>query len=135
MNPGEGELVMSNDFGALLKKLRLQAGFGMRRFAELVDLKPSNLSAIENGHRNPPDEEAKLREIASTLGLSEASPEWIDLFDAAKRSGQVPADVRQVADRKPVPALLRAIDNCQLTDDQISKLISEIEGRYGEDVA
>jgi hypothetical protein len=34
-----------------------------------------------------------------------------------------------MADRKLVPALLRTIDNQQLEDDDISRLITDIEAR------
>lgn len=122
---------MAMHFGELLKRLRLKAGFGLRRFAELVEMAPSNLSAVENGRRQPPNDEYKLREIAMALGLSEESPEWSALFDAARRSGDLPADVRRAADRKLVPALLRTIENCQLTDEQIAALIGEIQTRHG----
>jgi transcriptional regulator with XRE-family HTH domain len=119
-------------FGALLRKWRIQAGFGLRKFAELVDMMPSNLSAIENGRRVPPADEDKLREIALALGLVEDSTEWSTFFDASKRNGALPADVRRLADRKLVPALLRTIDNCQLTDEQIAGLIDEISERHKE---
>ena len=120
------------EFGALLTKLRLKAGYGLRRFAELIEMAPSNLSAIENGRRSPPDDDGKLREIATALGLAEGSEEWCALFDAARREGDLPADIRHVADRKLIPALLRTIDNRELTDAQIGNLIEEINsGRKG----
>ncbi len=122
---------MTITFGRVLKRLRLQAGFGLRRFAELIDMAPSNLSAVENGRRAAPADEAKLREIAAALGLTEGLEEWSELFDAARREGNLPADVQKVADRKLVPTLLRTIDNCQLTDKQIANLIKDIEHRHG----
>jgi transcriptional regulator with XRE-family HTH domain len=118
-----------DEFGPLLRDLRLKANLGLRRFAELIDIKPSNLSDIENGRRHPPADSAKLREIAETLGLAEGSDEWQGLFDAARRRGDLPADIRHMADRKLVPALLRTIDNQQLGDDDISRLITDIEAR------
>jgi len=115
------------DFGPLLRDLRLKANLGLRRFAELIGIKPSNLSDIENGRRHPPADPEKLREIAETLGLAEDSEEWRRLFDAARRHGDLPADIRHMADHKLVPALLRTIDNLQLGDDEISRLIRDIE--------
>jgi len=118
-------------FGKFLKELRLRAGMGLRRFAELVDLKPSNLSAIETGRREPPADPAKLREIADAVGLVEGSDEWAKFFEAARRAGQLPADIRHMADRGLVPVLLRTVDNRRLSDDEIAELIQEIEQRHG----
>jgi transcriptional regulator with XRE-family HTH domain len=118
-----------DEFGPLLRDLRLRANLGLRRFAEMIDIKPSNLSDIEKGRRHPPADTEKLQEIAVTLGLIDGSVEWRCLFDAARRQGDLPADVRHMADRKLVPALLRTLDNLQLGDDDISRLIADIETR------
>lgn len=122
--------IMDSRFGETLRRLRLQAGYGLRRFAELIEIEPSNLSAIEHGRRAAP--EKKLREIADALGLAEDSAEWRDLFDSAARDGELPADVRHVANRRLVPALLRTIDNRQLSDEEISELIGRIQTEHGE---
>jgi transcriptional regulator with XRE-family HTH domain len=115
-------------FGELLRKLRLRSGFGLRKFADLIDMAPSNLSAIENGRREPPVDELKLREIATALGLSEQSEEWSEFFDAARQPGHLPADIRHIADRQLVPVLLRTIENNQLSDEQIGALITDLNG-------
>lgn len=118
-------------FGELLRKLRLDAGMGLRTFATLVGMQPSNLSSVENGSRGISDP-AALREIADALGLTEGSPEWNRFFDAAKREGEFPADVHHLSDRKPIPALLRTIDNRQLSDREIRDLIKLIDERANE---
>jgi transcriptional regulator with XRE-family HTH domain len=123
---------MTNEFGAALKRLRLKAGFGLRRFADMIEMPAPNLSAIEHGRRNPPNDSAKLCDIAVALGLEDGSEEWTAFFDAATRQGSLPADVRHMAGRKMIPVLLRTIDNRQLDDASISALIAEIEARPGE---
>jgi transcriptional regulator with XRE-family HTH domain len=120
-----------NDFGPFLRDLRLKANIGLRRFAEMVAIKPSNLSDIENGRRHPPADPHKLREIAQALALAENTEEWQRLFDAARRHGDLPADIRHMADRYLVPALLRTIDDLRLGDDDISRLITDIKTRPG----
>ena len=122
---------MHSQVGELLKTLRLKAGFGLRGFAELVEMKPSNLSAIEHGRRGLPNDSDKLREIADALCLVEGSDEWREFFDAARSPGTLPADIVHLADRKLVPALLRTIDNRNLTDDQIEILIANLQSGKG----
>ena len=119
-----------DQFGAILRDLRLRANLGLRRFAELIGIKPSNLSDIENGRRNPPSDPDKLREIAGTLGLAEDSEEWRRLFDAAtmKRDPQA-ARRPSMRPTGSLSSLLRTIDNLQLEDEDISRLIADIEAR------
>jgi transcriptional regulator with XRE-family HTH domain len=122
---------MNSEFGRILKELRLAVGLGQTQFADMLRIKPSNLSAIEHGRRNPPEDPDRLREIASVLGLEENSEDWKRFFDAAAacRGDELPADVRHMAGRKLVPVLLRTIDDKQLSDDELAQLIAEIEGR------
>ncbi len=116
---------MSRKLGTLLKKRRLSAGLGLRRFAELIEMAPSNWAAIEAGRRSLPPE--RLMTVAEELGLTEGSPEWTEFFDAAKQPGEFPADVSHLAKRRLIPALLRTIDNRSLTDSEIQRLIEDIQ--------
>ena len=117
----------SETFGQYLKKLRLAAGYGLRRFAALIEIKASNLCDIEHNRRAMPSE--YLEPVAEALGLARGSKEWDKFFDLARKAKELPADVQHVARRRFVPALLRTIDNVQLSDDDIKKLIDEIQGR------
>jgi transcriptional regulator with XRE-family HTH domain len=128
----EGKRIMSRHedgmtFGSLLKKLRLDAGFGLRTFAEMIEMPASNLSAIEHERRSMPEDKIVL--AAQVIGLEKGSDAWNQFFDLAKAAGDIPADVKPIASRGFVPALLRTIDNVQLTDDDIQNLIHEIRGK------
>jgi transcriptional regulator with XRE-family HTH domain len=114
-------------FGKYLKQLRLSAGYGLRRFAALIEMKASNLCDIEHDRRAMPKEYAEM--VAEALGLAKGTQEWNKFFDLAREADSLPADVQHVIRRDFVPALLRTIDNVQLSDEDIKKLIDEIQGR------
>jgi len=117
------------NFGSFLKMLRLKAGFGLRRFADLIEIPASNLSAIEHGRRTMPND--KLVFVAETLGLVKGTSDWNNFFDLCSTSGEIPADVQQIINKEFIPALLRTIDNVQLKEKDIQKLIKEIQGKDG----
>ena len=57
-------------FGGILKKLRLEeADIGLRAFADLIDMKPSNLSNIEWDRILPPPGRKALDCICVALGF------------------------------------------------------------------
>jgi len=114
-------------FGSYLKELRLKAGFGLRRFANLIEMKASNLCDIEHDRRAMPKE--YLEPVAEALRLEKGAAGWEKFFGLACKSDELPADVQRVARRRFVPALLRTIDNVKLSDDDIKRLIGEIQGR------
>ena len=116
-------------FGSFLKAQRLKAGFGLRRFADLIEMPASNLSAVEHGRRSMPADKVMLS--AEVIGLVKGTKDWDDFFDLATAAEQIPADVQKIVNKGFVPALLRTIDNAQLTDDDIKNLIEEIEGKDG----
>src|SRR4030042_3947928 len=101
-------------FGQYLKQWRLAAGYGLRRFAALIEMKASNLCDVEHNRRAMPSE--YLEPVAEALGLAQGSKDWDKFFDLARKAEELPADVQRVARRRFVPALLRTIDNVQLSD-------------------
>ena len=117
----------NNNFGVFLKKLRLHAGYGLRRFADLIDIPASNLCDIEHGRRSMPKN--YLEPTANVLGLEQGSRDWERFFELARKSDELPADVQRITHRRLIPALLRTIDNVQLSDKDLRKLIEDIQGR------
>ena len=115
------------NFGAFLKRFRLQSNYGLRRFADLIGIKASNLCDIEHSRRNMPKDHLEL--TADTLGLEKGSSDWEKFFKLACRGDDLPADVQKIAGRRLMPALLRTVDNVQLSDEDIRRLIEDIQGR------
>ncbi|MHB0945691.1 MAG: helix-turn-helix domain-containing protein [Sedimentisphaerales bacterium] len=120
---------VKSNFGNFLKSLRLKAGFGLRKFADLVEIPASNLSAIEHNRRSVPND--KLTLVADALGLVKGTSDWNDFFDMGSAAERAPADVQKIVNKRFIPALLRTIDNVQLSDKDIQKLIEEIQGKDG----
>lgn len=117
----------NESFGSYSKELRLKSGFGLRRFANLIEMKASNLCDIEHNRRAMPKE--YMEPVAEALGLEKGTADWEKFFELACKSDELPADVQRVARRRFIPALLRTIDNVKLSDDDIKRLIGEIRGR------
>lgn len=86
-------------FGSFLRKKRLEAGYGLRAFAMVIEMQPSNLSNIERGKIPPPQDSERLEQIARALGIEENSDDWGRLFDlaVAHKKGAIPADVAEYA--------------------------------------
>lgn len=110
-------------FGAVLRKRRIEKGFSLRKFAELVDISPTYLSLVETGKADYAPAVERVRKMAELLG---ADPDqWIGL------AGRMPEDVKKIIleDPESMPALLRAAKH--LTSEELKKLIADVK-RKGE---
>ena len=120
-------------FGAYLRELRLKAGCGLRKFAELAGFQPSNLSNLERGKLPPPRDPERLEEMADALGLAEGSRERQKLYDLAAQAQKapLPADVQPYArSHKLVPVLLRTAQDKNLSDEDLQELVQHINKNY-----
>ena len=120
-------------FGTYLKKLRIEeAQIGLRTFADLIEMAPSNLSNIERGRIPPPTKTDKLNQISDALGLPEQDERRTKLFDLAAQFGsRVPADIVQTIRENPgVPILVRTIANKQLDEEKLRELNEYIQQFY-----
>lgn len=109
-------------FGELLRKLRLERGFGLREFALIIGDYPSNLSAIEHGERDPWKRSDKLREIASALGLTEKSEVWDQFFLLAKSDPNLSSRMKKAISSPLALKATRTLARKKLTPDKIKKL-------------
>src|SRR5216684_2135921 len=89
-------------FGQALREKRIEKGFSLRKFAELVGVSPTYLSQVEQGNVDPPTAE-RVRRMAELL--EESADEWSAL------AGRVPEDLLGIIQKQPtgVPDLLRAV--------------------------
>lgn len=103
-------------FGQVLRERRIDCGFTLRKFADLVGVSPTYLSQVEQGNIDPPTAE-RMRAIAKLLG--EHADEWIAL------AGRVPEDLPEIIKKQPmhIPELLREANG--LTPEQLQKLLQQ----------
>jgi transcriptional regulator with XRE-family HTH domain len=120
-------------FGALLKKLRVEeADIGLRAFADLINMKPSNLSNMERDRIPPPANRETIDRIGDALGLPIGDPRRNELFDlAAKAKNRIPADVAEAVKEQPgIPVLVRTVANKQLSEEKLKELAEYIKKFY-----
>ena len=116
------------NWGEFVRRKRLDAGLGLRRFAELVDILPSNYNHMEKGRMAPPQGLEKLEQIAEALGIKKGSSDYDTLMDlAVANKDKLPADVEGFAkENKLVPALLRALDNAKMSKREFEELVRQL---------
>ena len=120
-------------FGKLLKRIRIEdAKIGLREFASLINMKPSNLSNIERGRIPPPASKDAIDLMCDSLGLPKTDPRRNKLFDlAAKKPGRIPADVAESVKNTPgIPVLVRTVANKQLSEKELKELSEYIKKYY-----
>ena len=115
-------------WGEFVREKRLSLGYGLRRFAELVGMLPSNYNHMEKGRMSPPQSKAKLDEIAEALGIQEGSDEYHRLMDlAVEGKDKLPADVASYAKEvELVPTLLRTLNNRKMSEAELVGLVREL---------
>jgi transcriptional regulator with XRE-family HTH domain len=115
-------------WGEFIRAKRLEAGHGLREFAALVGIQPSNYNHMEKGRMSPPQDKGKLDQIAETLGIARGSPHYHELMNlAAAGKDKLPADVEEFAKRNEmVPVLLRTLDNRKLTEPEFRSLVANL---------
>lgn len=120
----------SISFDAFLRSKRLEKQIGLREFAKLIDMQPSNYCSIESGSQPAPIPQ-KLENIAKVLQLT--AEEKRNLYDlAANTRDEIPADLQRfITNNTVVPMLLRTVEDEEVGPDQINAIIEDIKsGRY-----
>lgn len=117
-------------FENFLKTKRIEKNYGLREFAKLIGMQPSNYCSIEAGSLPAPSED-KLKLIATILKLSKDDQRL--LFDlAAQTKDDIPVDLKILIKRDMViPALLRTVEDEEVNPQQIRAIVKDIKsGRY-----
>jgi transcriptional regulator with XRE-family HTH domain len=100
-------------FGSLLRRSRVKAGYGLREFAQKVDLSPTYISRVETG-KIPPPTERRIKVMARLLDVTAD-----ELYTAAgKVDPEIEAYIRRV---KTLPAFLRAAKKAGLDADDFAR--------------
>ena len=71
----------------MLKKMRMEALYSQKEFAQVIGISQNHYSNIENGVRRPSPEVAKR--IADVLGFGS---EWYRLLEIGERANKKPAN-------------------------------------------
>lgn len=118
---------MKENFGQILKELRIKKGLTLRNACRILNYDPSNWSKIERGKMSPPSREKTLRKWARAIGLSDESGirEFID--KAGLTQGIIPKDILSRENAVDfLPAFFRTLRNKKPTKKEIDRLIKII---------
>jgi transcriptional regulator with XRE-family HTH domain len=115
-----------NVFGRYMSDLLDKYDLTLREFARRTGIDASNLSKIERGVAFPPQKKATLDKMAKAFGLDKNEREkLIELAQLAK--GRLPPDLKKVRNNAAIPVLLRAIDNKDLTEEEVKRITRLVE--------
>lgn len=113
-------------FGEYLRDQMTEKNLSLREVARRSGIDASNLSKMERGKVFPPQKRATLDNLAKALELDESGRKRIIELSAFV-NGIVPEELEHVRENKAIPLLLRAINNKQLDEAQVKKLVDIIE--------
>lgn len=120
--------VHMRDFGTLFKELRAKTGLTLRKYCEQYELDAAQISRIERGLLPAPKDKVRLEFYAKSLGLKEASKDWKTFFDLASVSNKSVVDeIKSPALLEKLPIFLRTIDNKNLDNEKLDKLLELIK--------
>lgn len=105
-------------FGQMLRERRLEKGYGLRRFAEMVGISPTYLSQVEQGNVDPPIVD-RVQRMAELLG--ENADEWIAL------AGRVPEDLPGIIHEQPTEFSVLLREASGMTAEQLRRLREELK--------
>ncbi len=123
-------MLNSLTFFEFLRQKRLQSKLGLREFAKVIGMQPSNYCSIESGSLPAPAED-KLKLISTKLDLS--TEEQRTFYDLASQSrDDIPADLKKlIKNNAVIPALLRTVEDEEVGEEQLKGIVEDIKsGKY-----
>lgn len=116
-----------SDFGSIFKKFRASTGLSLRKYCEKFDLDAAQISRMERGLLPAPKDKVKLEFYAKSLGIKENSKDWKAFLDSASVSNKSVVDeIKSPALIEKLPIFLRTIDNKNLDNEKLDKLLELI---------
>lgn len=110
-------------FGEFFRQKRIGLRLTLRKFCEMYQFDPGNISRLERNILPPTLDEEKLAGYATALRIKRDSEEWVTFFDlahAAKNS--IPKDVTGEG-YDFLPAFFRTMRNKKLDKQKMKELI------------
>ncbi|MDZ4661483.1 MAG: helix-turn-helix transcriptional regulator [Pseudomonadota bacterium] len=120
-------------YGEFIKAKRAERRLTLRRFCELNNFHPGNISKLERSLMPPPQSEEKLAEYAKALGIKKGSDEYIQLFDLASAGNRL-FTVKNISNAdvlEKLPAFFRTLDKKGLTSDKLERIIELVKNDIG----
>lgn len=116
-------------FGDYFKKKRIESGKTLRQFCLENGLDPGNLSKIERGLFQPPQDRKKLKKYAKYLNLKQGTDAWYEFFDLAHASaGRIPDEILSDKNLLPkLPLVFRTLRGGKLTKKLLGDLAKTIK--------
>jgi len=116
-----------NNFGNLLKNLRICRELSLRDVCKLIGYDPSNWSKIERGKMLPPSDTTTLSKWAKVLGVKGKNiQDFID--QAIIAQGMIPKEILSEKDIvEHLPAFFRTLRNKKPNKEEIERIIDLIK--------
>lgn len=115
-------------FGDLFRSRRMALGLTLRKFCLENGLDPGNISRLERGLLQPPQDRDKLESYARLLNIEKESGDWYEFFDlAAAETGRIPEEIMQDSQLvQKLPLLFRTLRGEKVPDDRLDELVRRL---------
>lgn len=116
-------------FGEFFKAKRIENKMTLRKFCEINNLDPGNISKTERGILPPPSSDEKLRSYAFFLEIKEGSSDWQEFFDrAAARRGEIPREILEDSEVvRRLPLIFRTIRGKKVSKERLDEIIEIVK--------